>query len=50
VNMTQPIVIGFPEATGAEHYAYFMLGFLLLVISFIFICISRYLASRSVYQ
>lgn len=50
VNMTQPIVIGFPEATGAEHYAYFMLGFLLLVISFIFICISRYFASRSVYK
>ena len=50
VNMTQPIVIGFPEATGAEHYAYFMLGFLLLVISFLFICVSRYLASRSVYK
>ena len=50
VNMTQPIVINFAEAIGAERYAYFMLGFLLLVISFIFICISRYLASRSVYQ
>ena len=50
VNMTQPIVIGFPEATGAEHYAYFMLGFVLLVISFLFICISRYIASRSVYK
>jgi phosphate transport system permease protein len=50
VNMTQPIVINFPEATGAEHYAYFMLGFVLLVISFLFICISRYLASRSVYK
>lgn len=50
VNMTQAIVIGFPEATGAEHYAYFMLGFLLLIISFIFICISRYFASRSVYK
>ncbi|GAC1693109.1 MAG: phosphate ABC transporter permease subunit PstC [Ktedonobacteraceae bacterium] len=50
VNMTQPIVIGFPEATGAEHFAYFMLGFLLLTISFIFICIGRYFASRSVYK
>jgi phosphate transport system permease protein len=50
VNMTQPIVINFSEAVGAERDAYFMLGFLLLVISFLFICISRYLASRSVYK
>lgn len=50
VNMTQPIVINFSEAVGAERDAYFMLGLLLLVISFLFICISRYLASRSVYK
>jgi len=50
VNMTQPIVLNFSEAGGAERDAYFMLGFLLLIISFLFICISRYLASRSVYK
>ncbi|GCE19223.1 phosphate ABC transporter permease subunit PstC [Dictyobacter kobayashii] len=50
VNMTQPIVINFPEAVGAERDAYFMLGFLLLVVSFLFICLSRYIASRSVYK
>src|SRR5579884_1461138 len=38
VNMTQPIVINFSEAVGAERDAYFMLGLLLLVISFLFIC------------
>ncbi len=50
VNMTQPIVLNFSEALGAERAAYFMLGFLLLIISFLFVCVSRYIASRSVYQ
>ncbi|GHO86511.1 phosphate ABC transporter permease subunit PstC [Dictyobacter formicarum] len=50
VNMTQPIVLNFPEAVGAERDAYFMLGFLLLIVSFLFICLSRYIASRSVYK
>ncbi|GCE26855.1 putative ABC transporter permease protein YqgH [Dictyobacter alpinus] len=50
VNMTQPIVINFAEAVGAERDAYFILGFLLLIISFLFICLSRYIASRSVYK
>ncbi|GCE11086.1 phosphate ABC transporter permease subunit PstC [Tengunoibacter tsumagoiensis] len=50
INMTLPIVLNFPDASGAERDAYFMVGFLLLVISFLFVCISRYLASRSVYK
>jgi phosphate transport system permease protein len=50
VNLTQPIVLNFQEATGAERDAYFFIGFILLVISFIFVAISRYLASRSVYK
>ncbi len=50
VNLTQPIVLFFTEAAGPERDGYFMIGFLLLVISFIFVCISRYLASRSVYK
>jgi phosphate transport system permease protein len=50
VNLTQPIVLYFQEASGAERDAYFFIGFILLVISFIFVVISRYLASRSVYK
>ncbi len=50
VNLTQPIVLYFQEAFGAERDAYFFLGFVLLVISFLFVSISRYLASRSVYK
>ncbi len=50
VNLTQPIVLYFQEASGAERDAYFFIGFILLVISFIFVSISRYLASRSVYK
>jgi phosphate transport system permease protein len=50
VNLTQPIVLYFQEASGAERDGYFFIGFILLVISFIFVAISRYLASRSVYK
>ena len=50
VNLTQPIVLYFQESTGPERDAYFFIGFILLVISFIFVAISRYLASRSVYK
>jgi len=50
VNITQAIVFYFPEASGPSRDAYFMLGFILLAISFLFICVSRYLASRSVYK
>ena len=50
INMTLPIVLNFSEAYGAERNAYLMLGFILLAISFLFICVSRYLASRSVYK
>ncbi|MBV9259711.1 MAG: phosphate ABC transporter permease subunit PstC, partial [Ktedonobacteraceae bacterium] len=50
VNLTQPIVLYFQESSGAERDAYFFIGFILLVISFIFVSISRYLASRSVYK
>lgn len=50
VNITQVIAIQFPDASGAARDAYWTLGFVLLIISFLFICISRYLASRSVYK
>jgi phosphate transport system permease protein len=50
VNLTQPIVLYFQESSGAERNAYFFIGFILLVISFLFVSISRYLASRSVYK
>jgi phosphate transport system permease protein len=50
VNLTQPIVLYFNEAAGTERSSYFMLGLILLVISFAFVCGSRYLASRSVYR
>ncbi|MBV9019681.1 MAG: phosphate ABC transporter permease subunit PstC [Ktedonobacteraceae bacterium] len=50
VNITQAIANGFGEAIGAASDAYYTLAFVLLVISFIFVSISRYLASRSVYK
>jgi phosphate transport system permease protein len=50
VNITQFIAIDFGETTGAGRDAYYTLAFVLLVISFLFVCISRYLASRSVYK
>ncbi len=50
INITQFIVNDFGETSGVSRDAYWTLAFLLLVISFIFICISRYLASRSVYK
>jgi phosphate transport system permease protein len=51
VSTTQAIVGFFAEApTDAARSACLMLGLVLLVISFLFICVSRYLASRSVYK
>jgi phosphate transport system permease protein len=50
VNITQQIAQDFGETLGAARDAYWTLAFVLLVISFIFICISRYITSRSVYQ
>ncbi len=50
VNITQVIAIQFGDAFGAARDAYWTLGLVLLVISFIFVSISRYLASRSVYR
>lgn len=50
VNVTMMIAQDFGESYGASQDAYWTLAFVLLVISFIFVCISRYLASRSVYK
>lgn len=50
VNITLKIVQDFAETGGVSRDAYWTLAFILLVISFLFICISRYLASRSVYK
>jgi phosphate transport system permease protein len=50
VNITQKIAEDFLETAGVSQDAYWTLAFVLLVISFLFICISRYLASRSVYK
>lgn len=50
VNITAKIVQDFGEVSGAARDAYWTLAFVLLVISFLFICVSRYLASRSVYR
>lgn len=51
VNVTAQIAQNFGEAVGTPaEDAYWTLAFVLLIISFIFICISRYLASRSVYK
>ena len=49
-NITKAILEDFGETAGVAQDAYWTLAFLLLVISFLFICISRYLASRSVYK
>lgn len=50
VNITMVIARDFGETSGAAQDAYWTLAFILLVISFLFICVSRYLASRSVYK
>lgn len=50
INITQAIVRDFQETAGASRDAYWTLAFILLTISFLFICISRYLASRSTYK
>jgi phosphate transport system permease protein len=50
VNITAFIAQDFGETSGVAQNAYWTLAFVLLVISFLFICISRYLASRSVYK
>lgn len=50
VNITAQIAQDFGETSGAAQNAYWTLAFVLLVISFLFICLSRYLASRSVYK
>lgn len=49
VNITQSIVNDFQETAGPSRDAYWTLAFVLLCISFLFICVSRYLASRRVY-
>lgn len=49
-NITASIARDFGETAGAAQNAYWTLAFVLLVITFIFVCISRYLASRSVYK
>lgn len=49
-NITNAIVLDFQETYGVERDAYWTLAFVLLIISFLFICISRYLASRRVYK
>ncbi len=50
VNITMVIARDFGETSGVAQDAYWTLAFVMLAISFIFICISRYLASRSVYK
>jgi phosphate transport system permease protein len=50
INITSIIVQQFADASGPARDAYWTLAFILLVISFVFICISRYLASRSAYK
>lgn len=50
VNITMVIARDFGETSGVAQDAYWTLAFILLLISFIFICISRYLANRSVYK
>jgi phosphate transport system permease protein len=47
-NITQTILNEFPETFGVERDAYWMLAFVLLVISFLFVLISRYFADRRV--
>ena len=50
INITASIAEIFPETSGISQDAYWTLAFILLAITFLFICISRYLASRSVYK
>ena len=51
VNITMKIAQDFGEVAGTQaEDGYWTLAFVLLVISFIFICISRYMASRSAYK
>ena len=50
VNITSQIASDFGETSGAAQDAYWTLAFVLLAITFIFVCISRYIASRSVYK
>lgn len=50
VNITMLIARDFGETSGISEDAYWTLAFVLLVISFLFVCISRFLASRSVYK
>lgn len=50
INITAPIAQDFGETAGAAQNAYWTLAFVLLVITFIFVSISRYLSSRSVYK
>lgn len=49
-NITQTILNEFQDATGVTRDAYWMLAFVLLVISFLFVAISRYFAGKRVYQ
>ena len=49
VNITQYIAIDFGESFGAGRDAYFALAFLLLLISFLFVFISRRFSSKQVY-
>jgi phosphate transport system permease protein len=50
VNITQQIASNFQESAGTSQYAYWTLAFVLLVITLIFVSISRFLSSRSVYK
>jgi len=50
VNITQQIASNFQETAGTAQYAYWTLAFVLLVITLIFVSISRFLSSRSVYK
>lgn len=47
-NITQTILNEFPETFGVERDAYWMLAFVLLIISFLFVLASRYFAGRRV--
>ena len=49
-NITQTILNEFQETLGVERDAYWMLAFVLLVISFLFVAFSRYLSGRKVYK
>lgn len=50
VNITGQITSNFQETAGTAQYAYWTLAFVLLVITLIFVSISRFLSSRSVYK